>query len=160
MQQQANGQPNIDCDGLANGNSGCGVTEWSRASYGPSFDAQGGGVFAMKWDETGIAVCTYTTAFSGSECPILRHAGSFYRAAVPQDILISQPNPNNWGVPVALLEPGGCDPISNFVNHSIVFGEFGSLEASARIVTDVDFRYHILRYVLQIWYMISSDVCI
>ena len=65
--QQANGQPNTNCDGLANGNSGCGVTEWSRASYGPTFDAQGGGVFAMKWDETGIAVCkTYLHAFAAS----------------------------------------------------------------------------------------------
>jgi hypothetical protein len=33
--------------------------EWSRASYGATFDAQGGGVFAMKWDENGIAVCEY-----------------------------------------------------------------------------------------------------
>jgi hypothetical protein len=36
-----------------------GITEWSKASYGPFFDAQGGGVFAMKWDETGIAVCEF-----------------------------------------------------------------------------------------------------
>lgn len=98
-----NGQPNLDCDGNANGNSGCGVVEWSRASYGPTFDAQGGGVFAMKWDEGGIAVW------------------SFYRAAVPQDIIEGQPNPNDWGTPVAMLLPGGCDPIANFVNHSIVF---------------------------------------
>ncbi|KAJ3526186.1 hypothetical protein NM688_g8288 [Phlebia brevispora] len=100
---ETNGQPNLVCDGLANGNSGCGVTEWSRASYGPTFDAQGGGVFAMKWDEDGIAVW------------------SFYRAAVPQDIVSSQPDPSNWGTPVAVLEPSGCDPISNFINHSIVF---------------------------------------
>lgn len=36
---------------------GCGVTEWSQASYGPTFDAQGGGIFAMKWDQDGISVC-------------------------------------------------------------------------------------------------------
>jgi hypothetical protein len=33
------------------------VIEWSQASYGPTFDAGGGGVFAMKWDSDGIAVC-------------------------------------------------------------------------------------------------------
>ncbi|KAL1951964.1 hypothetical protein VTO73DRAFT_1113 [Trametes versicolor] len=99
----SNGQLNLDCDGTANSNAGCGVTEWSRASYGPIFDAQGGGVFAMKWDDEGIAVW------------------SFYRAAVPQDVLNGQPNPSSWGEPVAMLAPDGCDPISNFVNHSIVF---------------------------------------
>ena len=36
---------------------GCGIIEWSQASYGPTFDAGGGGVFAMKWDVDGIAVC-------------------------------------------------------------------------------------------------------
>ncbi len=55
--KQSNGVNNTDCDGNADGNAGCGVTEWSRASYGPFFDQQGGGVFAMKWDENGISVC-------------------------------------------------------------------------------------------------------
>ncbi|THH02876.1 hypothetical protein EW026_g16 [Hermanssonia centrifuga] len=72
-----NGQPNLVCDG--------------------------GGVFAMKWDDEGIAVW------------------SFYRAAVPQDIIDGVPSPSSWGIPVAVLEPSGCDPITNFVNHSIVF---------------------------------------
>ncbi|PIL31983.1 hypothetical protein GSI_06687 [Ganoderma sinense ZZ0214-1] len=94
---------NITCDGNANGNAGCGVTEWSRASYGPIFDEQGGGVFAMKWDDQGIAVW------------------SFYRAAVPADVLAGNPTPSTWGEPVAMLDPSGCDPIANFVNHSIVF---------------------------------------
>jgi len=98
-----NGQPNLDCDGSLPGNAGCGVTEWSRASYGPDFDSQGGGVFAMKWDDQGIAVW------------------SFYRAAVPKDILTNQPSPSLWGTPVAVLEPSGCDPLANFVNHSIIF---------------------------------------
>nr|VWO96731.1 Mixed-linked glucanase [Ganoderma boninense] len=97
---------NITCDGNANGNAGCGVTEWSRASYGPIFDQQGGGVFAMKWDDQGIAVW------------------SFYRAAVPADVLAGSPTPSTWGEPVALLDPSSCDPITNFVNHSIVFGDW------------------------------------
>ncbi|EEB87515.1 hypothetical protein MPER_15111 [Moniliophthora perniciosa FA553] len=72
-----------------NSNAGCGITEWSRASYGPLFDQQGGGVFAMKWDEVGISVW------------------SFFRAAVPQDIVANAPNLSIWGKPSALLEPEG-----------------------------------------------------
>lgn len=53
--------PNLDCDGSINYNAGCGVVEWSRASYGPVFDEQGGGVFAMKWDVSGIGVCECVT---------------------------------------------------------------------------------------------------
>ena len=48
--------------------------------------------------------------------------GSFYRAAVPADVLEGNPTPSTWGEPVAMLDPSGCDPITNFVNHSIVFG--------------------------------------
>ncbi|RDB28968.1 putative glycosidase C21B10.07 [Hypsizygus marmoreus] len=100
---QHSGQDNLDCNGLINDNSGCGVIEWSRASYGPYFDAQGGGVFAMKWDENGIAVW------------------SFYRATVPKDIVEGTPDPSNWGVPSAVLEPDNCNPLQYFVNHSIIF---------------------------------------
>ncbi|KAK7031645.1 hypothetical protein R3P38DRAFT_2924945 [Favolaschia claudopus] len=97
---------NLNCDGNIPGNAGCGITEWSRASYGPLFDQQGGGVFAMKWDETGIAVW------------------SFYRSAIPRDIVAGTPNPANWGLPVASLAPETCDPLTFFVNHSIVFGDW------------------------------------
>ncbi|THV01837.1 hypothetical protein K435DRAFT_654609, partial [Dendrothele bispora CBS 962.96] len=44
-------------------NAGCGVQEWSRASYGEDFNLQGGGVFAMKRDENGIAVCELLLLF-------------------------------------------------------------------------------------------------
>ncbi|KAJ7706152.1 glycoside hydrolase family 16 protein [Mycena rosella] len=100
---EQNGLPNTNCDGSVNGNAGCGITEWSKASYGPFFDQQGGGIFAMKWDETGIAVY------------------SFYRSAIPGDITAGSPNPANWGTPVAALAPSACDPLTYFVNHSIIF---------------------------------------
>ncbi|KAJ7293602.1 glycoside hydrolase family 16 protein [Mycena rebaudengoi] len=92
-----------DCDGNLPGNAGCGIIEWSRASYGPFFEAQGGGVFAMKWDETGIAVY------------------SFYRSAIPQDISAGSPDPSKWGTPVAALSPAACDPFEFFINQSMIF---------------------------------------
>jgi len=99
-----NGQPNLVCDGNVNSNSGCGFTDWSRASYGPYFDSQGGGVFATKWDEHEISTW------------------SFYRAAIPQDIIAGRPNPSHWGVPSARLLPTNCNPLSKFfINMSIIF---------------------------------------
>jgi len=100
---QTNGVDNLQCNAFIDNNAGCGVTEWSRASYGPYFDSQGGGVFAMKWDANGIAVW------------------SFYRAAIPQDIIQGLPNPSNWGEPVAELAPSSCNITEYFVDHSIVF---------------------------------------
>lgn len=46
--KQTPGKNNTECNGLIANNAGCGLTEWSRASYGLSFEAQGGGVSAMK----------------------------------------------------------------------------------------------------------------
>ncbi|PPQ75683.1 hypothetical protein CVT24_001928 [Panaeolus cyanescens] len=46
-----------NCDASLDGNAGCAVIDWSRASYGPFFESQGGGVLAMKWDENDISVC-------------------------------------------------------------------------------------------------------
>ncbi|THH09182.1 hypothetical protein EW145_g2200 [Phellinidium pouzarii] len=92
-----------DCNALINSNSGCGITDWSRVSYGETFDAQGGGIYAMLWDETGIAVWY------------------FYRVSIPKDILVGQPQPTTWTTPSASLSPGGCDPFQFFVNHSIIF---------------------------------------
>ena len=62
-----------------------------------------------------------------SSCPL----GSFYRAAVPADVLAGNPTPSTWGEPVAMLDPSGCDPIANFVNHSIVFGAHASAALSS-----------------------------
>ncbi|KAJ8515813.1 hypothetical protein ONZ45_g6804 [Pleurotus djamor] len=100
---ERDGEQHLDCDGTLNGNPGCGITEWSRASYGPLFDAQGGGVYAMKWDEFGIAVW------------------SFYRAAIPQDIIDGSPRPSGWGPPVAALDPAGCNITQHFANHAVIF---------------------------------------
>ncbi|KAI9445170.1 glycoside hydrolase family 16 protein [Lactarius indigo] len=99
---QQNGQSYLDCEGSPT-LPGCGVIEWSQASYGPTFDAQGGGVFAMKWDQDGISVW------------------NFYRVAVPEDIQAGFPNPAVWPNPTATLEPAGCDPLQYFKNHSIIF---------------------------------------
>ncbi|KAF9533566.1 family 16 glycosyl hydrolase [Crepidotus variabilis] len=100
---QDNGTNNTDCYAELDSNSGCAVTEWSTASYGPYFEAQGGGVIAMKWDENSISVW------------------SFYRAAIPLDITAGTPNPSTWGPPSATLLNATCNIDQYFANHSIVF---------------------------------------
>ncbi|KAH9968940.1 glycoside hydrolase family 16 protein [Russula dissimulans] len=99
---QSNGQPYLDCEGSGT-LPGCGVIEWSRASYGPYFDSQGGGVFAMMWAEDAISVW------------------SFYRVAIPPDITEGIPQPDTWPAPTATLEAAGCDIPNYFQNHSIIF---------------------------------------
>lgn len=91
------------CNANINDNAGCGVVDWSRVSYGPQFDALGGGMYAMKWDETGIAVWY------------------FYRNAIPTDLLNFNPDPSGWSQPSAFLSPDNCDLSTYFANHSIVF---------------------------------------
>ncbi|KAF8810090.1 glycoside hydrolase family 16 protein [Phlegmacium glaucopus] len=98
-----NGVNLTSCDAKLNSNSGCDVTEWSRASYGPLFEASGGGVIAMKWDENDISVW------------------SFFRAAVPADITQGSPDPSEWGIPSATLSNSSCHIGQFFSNHSIVF---------------------------------------
>ncbi|EJD47662.1 hypothetical protein AURDEDRAFT_113324 [Auricularia subglabra TFB-10046 SS5] len=89
----------------ANEVGGCGIVDWSRASYGPLFNALGGGVYAMRWDEASIDVWF------------------FYRAAVPHDIVLGAPNPTlqNWGLPSASLTNEACDLKKYFRDHAIVF---------------------------------------
>ncbi|KAF8968342.1 hypothetical protein BDZ97DRAFT_1902949 [Flammula alnicola] len=101
-----NGVNVTNCDANVNSNSGCDVTEWSRASYGPFFEAQGGGILAMKWDENDISVW------------------SFFRAAIPNDVTKGTPNPSLWGTPSAMLKNTQCNIEQYFSNHSIVFGDW------------------------------------
>ncbi|KAF8164022.1 hypothetical protein BJ912DRAFT_1005152 [Pholiota molesta] len=100
---QTNGANNTNCDATLNSNTGCDVTEWSQASYGPFFEAQGGGILAMKWDENDISVW------------------SFFRAAIPTDVTQGTPNPSLWGPPSAMLKSTQCDIGTFFSNHQIVF---------------------------------------
>lgn len=53
------------CDHNYESNTGCGIVDQSIASFGPQFNAKGGGVYAMKWESSSIDVCEYS-AWSGS----------------------------------------------------------------------------------------------
>lgn len=92
---------NYDCQ--LNNPVGCSV-EGPVGSYGSSFNAQGGGVFAMEWTSTFITIYY------------------FPRNAIPADITAGKPNPGSWGVPAADFDSqyGDCDIDANFPPQTIV----------------------------------------
>jgi len=88
-----------NCASYATGNQGCGVMDSDTGSYGPGFNAQSGGVYALTWDQSGIAVWFHP------------------RGQIPADITAEKPNPANWGTPVANFPASDCDPFEYFQNH-------------------------------------------
>ncbi|KAK4155483.1 glycoside hydrolase [Chaetomidium leptoderma] len=81
-----------DCHNATNSNTGCTVTG-APASYGPEFNAAGGGVVALEWRDEGIRV------------------GGAAAAA---------PDPSSWGPPLADFPSTNCDMASHFRNQSII----------------------------------------
>ncbi|QRV73718.1 glycoside hydrolase family 16 protein [Ceratobasidium sp. AG-Ba] len=93
-----------DCNVIGDAsNAGCGVINDSAASFGEPFNAVGGGVFASRWDASGVYVWF------------------FHRSTIPHDITQNTPNPDNWGEPTALLANTSCPPKEHFWDHQIVF---------------------------------------
>ncbi|MGZ3656974.1 MAG: glycoside hydrolase family 16 protein, partial [Bdellovibrionota bacterium] len=73
-----------------------------RGSFGPSFNAAGGGVYATLWKNSGISVWF------------------FPRGSIPADISAGHPNPRKWGLPVAFFPLGSDCPAADFSAHHIV----------------------------------------
>ncbi|KAH7100256.1 concanavalin A-like lectin/glucanase domain-containing protein [Auriculariales sp. MPI-PUGE-AT-0066] len=88
----------------ANVVGGCGIVDWSSSSFGATFNSYGGGVYAMRWDNSSIDIWF------------------FYRATVPQDIVQGNPKPTyqNWGRPSASLSNLNCDLKKYFRKHAII----------------------------------------
>lgn len=92
-----------DCSAANTGNQGCGIRASSNISYGPGFNADGGGVYAMQWDSSGIAVFF------------------FPRNAIPSDITAGAPQPSNWGLAMARWPASSCNPFTFFYDHVAIF---------------------------------------
>lgn len=48
--------------------------------------------------------------------------GSFYRAAIPRDVIEGAPTPSEWGLPSAILHNSMCKITDFFRSHKIIFG--------------------------------------
>ncbi|EGX94761.1 GPI anchored endo-1,3(4)-beta-glucanase [Cordyceps militaris CM01] len=103
-----------NCD-VGTQNIGCGYVPPAAdtSSYGDTFNAVGGGVYAMQWDDDFIKVW------------------HFDRAAAPADIAAKRPDPAGWGKPQAVYGGQSCDVQSHFRDMSIVLninfcGDYGN----------------------------------
>ncbi|CAL1696723.1 unnamed protein product [Somion occarium] len=92
-----------NCAAAQTGNQGCGVRAVQSNSFGSTFNNNGGGVYAMQWDNNGISVFF------------------FPRNSIPSDVSSGKPQPNNWGQPMAHWPASGCDPFKFFYTHSAIF---------------------------------------
>ncbi|TFK50003.1 endo-1,3(4)-beta-glucanase-like protein [Heliocybe sulcata] len=95
-----------DCNVADNGNSGCGVKAPSTNSYGPDFNSNGGGWYAMERTTSFIKVWFWA-----------RNDGS-----VPSDMSsgATTVDTDNWGEPTAYFPNTDCDLASHFGENNII----------------------------------------
>lgn len=96
-------QRNTEC-AIGEYNIGCGYDPPAddTSSYGDGFNAVGGGVYAMQWDDEHIRVW------------------HFARGSIPADIGAKTPDPHSWGLPQAVFGGSSCDVDSYWKNMSLV----------------------------------------
>ncbi|KAI0252728.1 concanavalin A-like lectin/glucanase domain-containing protein [Lactifluus subvellereus] len=92
-----------NCAALQTNNQGCGVRASQTNSFGAAFNSAGGGVFAMRWDNSGIAIWF------------------FARDSIPSDITAGAPVDSDWGTPSAFWPATNCNPFQFFQNHAVIF---------------------------------------
>ncbi|KIK68640.1 glycoside hydrolase family 16 protein [Collybiopsis luxurians FD-317 M1] len=93
-----------DCNTAVNSNAGCGVSFGSR-SFGPSFNTNGGGWYAMELTSGFVKIWFWAR---GSSVPSDVSAGS------------STINTDNWGTPVAYFPNTSCSLSSHFGPQNII----------------------------------------
>lgn len=92
-----------DCSASDTGNQGCGVRSSLSNSFGSGFNGNGGGVYAMLWDSSGIKIYF------------------FPRGSIPSDISAGAPQPSKWPAPMANFPSTDCNPYEFFNTHSTIF---------------------------------------
>jgi len=96
-----------DCDVAVNGNTGCPVKFSTQSSYGPAFNAAGGGWYAMERAPKYIKVWHWAR-----DDP-----------TVPRDVVdadVEAVDTSAWGMPQALFPNTSCDFARHFGEHNIV----------------------------------------
>jgi hypothetical protein len=89
--------------GAQDSTSACSGTNTDPNSYGTTFNAAGGGVYAMQWTSDVIRMWNFA-------------AGS-----IPADITAGTPDPSTWKTPSFTTEGGVCNIDELFANHQIIF---------------------------------------
>ncbi|KAJ7197730.1 glycoside hydrolase family 16 protein [Mycena pura] len=96
----------LDCDTSVNGNAGCGVRLTQAQSYGPTFNADGGGWYAIERTNTFINVWFWARGATN----------------VPSDVRAGGTSVNtaNWGTPVANFPNNSCNFPQFFDGNNII----------------------------------------
>ncbi|KAF5336230.1 hypothetical protein D9758_014362 [Tetrapyrgos nigripes] len=94
-----------DCNVATTNNAGCGVKLPSSQSYGPSFNSNGGGWYALERRNSGIKVWFWPRN-GGVPSEVSSGAGTI--------------NTSNWGTPSAYFPSDNCDIASKFGPHNII----------------------------------------
>ncbi|KAN0087656.1 glycoside hydrolase family 16 protein [Tylopilus felleus] len=103
MTGRSNGQ---NCAAYETGNDGCGVDFSDPASFGPSFNHNGGGWYALERTVTDIKVFFWS-----------RHASSVpVQVESPHEVI----EPDTWGQPAAAWSNDKCDFPKHFGPHNII----------------------------------------
>ena len=71
-------------------NAGCSIATKNPQNFGTGFNSAGGGIYATEWTSQRISIWF------------------FPRSSIPQDIVSGNPNPVNWGVPMASFSGADC----------------------------------------------------
>ncbi|KAL0949940.1 hypothetical protein HGRIS_009965 [Hohenbuehelia grisea] len=95
-----------DCNVAVNGNAGCGVQVPSGNSYGPAFNANGGGWYAV--ERTNSFIKVWFWARNDGSVPSAVRSGA------------SSVNTDSWGTPVAFFPNTQCDLASHFQENNII----------------------------------------
>jgi len=82
--------------------AGCGFTDKKSTTFGPGFNAAGGGVFALEFDTSGIKTWFWQTG------------------SIPSDITSKAPNPSTWGSPRMSVPTSSCSPTTYFSDLMMV----------------------------------------
>lgn len=94
---------NSNCN-AGDASTGCGVTTTTPNAYGNAFNDNGGGVYAMQWEASGVYVWFFPSD------------------AIPADITDGAPATTDWGLPIVAFNGGSdCDIDDYFANLNIVF---------------------------------------
>ena len=104
--QQTGSAVGTDCDVYTTGNSGCSTLSSDGTSYGPTFNANGGGFYAMERSNAGVKVWFWPRGSGATPSDVASGAASV--------------NTDNWGTPFADFPSTSCDMASHFGPHNVV----------------------------------------
>ncbi|VDC00844.1 unnamed protein product [Peniophora sp. CBMAI 1063] len=96
----------LDCDTAVDGNAGCGALITEPNSYGPAFNANGGGWYAMERTDTFVKVWFWQRTDTSVPADVKHGAGSI--------------DTGKWGTPDAYFPNTSCDIGAKFGPANII----------------------------------------